>query len=228
MRLQAEQVTRWLQLPFALQLLEKRIRRAERVLDAGCGQTKPAAFVRFFPEIDYVGVDLYPPAAPAGRVTLHQGDLHDFDEAWAVPGGYDIVFFSHVIEHLDDGVAVMGRLATLLKPGGVLFMETPHPVSVRFPHLAGTLNFWDDPTHVRPYHEAEVEQGLRDSGLIDVRVSRRRSAKRIALAPAQVALSVARRQPFATALWDVSGFAFYGTGRAPALTSAAARVSADR
>jgi SAM-dependent methyltransferase len=56
----------------------------------------------------------------------------------------------HVIEHLPAGV--LDRLVRLayraLRPGGLLILETPNPLSV----VVAARNFWLDPTHVRPVH----------------------------------------------------------------------------
>lgn len=39
---------------------------------------------------------------------------------------FDLIFMSHVIEHVIDPVATVAKLASLLKPGGVLYLETPN------------------------------------------------------------------------------------------------------
>jgi O-antigen chain-terminating methyltransferase len=69
----------------------------------------------------------------------------------AVPAGTlgGVVSF-HVIEHLPP--AAVDRLVRLawraLKPGGVLVLETPNPLSL----VVAARNFWIDPTHRRPVH----------------------------------------------------------------------------
>ena len=63
----------------------------------------------------------------------------------------DIITCMHVIEHLDSLTHLLSEVARLLKPGGFVYFETPHPKTVDLPSAAGkfTLNFHDDPTHVR-------------------------------------------------------------------------------
>ena len=39
---------------------------------------------------------------------------------------YDVVFMSHVIEHVLDPVATVATIERLLAPGGVLYLETPN------------------------------------------------------------------------------------------------------
>jgi SAM-dependent methyltransferase len=57
-------------------------------------------------------------------------DLAEADAAFA-ERGYDVVIVCHVLEHLRDPEAAVGRLARLLKPGGVMVgggPVTPHLV----------------------------------------------------------------------------------------------------
>jgi SAM-dependent methyltransferase len=61
----------------------------------------------------------------------------------------------HLVEHLQTLDFLMGEIARLLAPGGRIYFETPHSKTVNLPSLKGTtaipftLNFFDDPTHVR-------------------------------------------------------------------------------
>jgi O-antigen chain-terminating methyltransferase len=61
----------------------------------------------------------------------------------------------HVIEHLP--AALLDRLVRLawraLRPGGVLVLETPNPLSM----IVAARNFWLDPTHLRPVHPESLK-----------------------------------------------------------------------
>ncbi len=54
----------------------------------------------------------------------------------------------HVVEHMpfDDVRTLVGEALRVLKPGGLLIMETPNPENLR----VATSLFYLDPTHVRP------------------------------------------------------------------------------
>lgn len=54
----------------------------------------------------------------------------------------------HVIEHLESErlKALVREALRVLKPGGLMILETPNPENVR----VGTADFYLDPTHVRP------------------------------------------------------------------------------
>lgn len=54
----------------------------------------------------------------------------------------------HVVEHIhfDDLRTLVSEAYRVLKPGGLLIMETPNPENIR----VSTLHFYTDPTHIRP------------------------------------------------------------------------------
>jgi O-antigen chain-terminating methyltransferase len=66
------------------------------------------------------------------------------------PGSLGAVVSFHVVEHLEPDVVarVLALAATALRPGGLLILETPNPLSL----VVGARNFWLDPTHRRPVH----------------------------------------------------------------------------
>lgn len=61
----------------------------------------------------------------------------------------DVLFAAHLVEHMnvEDGLALFALARERLQPGGLLVVVTPNPQC-----LAILLSdFWNDPTHVRPY-----------------------------------------------------------------------------
>ena len=62
----------------------------------------------------------------------------------------------HLVEHLMELDVLLREVKRLLKPGGKVYFETPHPKTVDLPSLRErgihdfTLNFYDDPTHTKP------------------------------------------------------------------------------
>jgi len=126
------------------------------VLDLGCGRGESLALLRD-QGIPARGVD-----SSARMVALCRergleavgGDLFG-TLAGVEEGSLGAVVSFHVIEHLP--AASLDRLVRLayraLKPGGVLILETPSPLSL----IVAARNFWLDPTHVRPVHPESLK-----------------------------------------------------------------------
>lgn len=121
------------------------------VLDLGCGRGESLALLRD-QGIPARGVDSSARMIALCRergLDAAEGDLFG-TLAGVEEGSLGAVVSFHVIEHLPVGS--LDRLIRLayraLKPGGVLILETPSPLSL----LVAARNFWLDPTHVRPVH----------------------------------------------------------------------------
>ena len=119
-----------------------------KVLDVGCGNasckiTKQWLSVDVYHgvdreywhghEADYQGIDRF------FKLDLDKDGLKDVPDNF-----YDVVIFSHVIEHLWNGHQVLIQLSQKLKPGGILYVETPSERTLKFPKADGFLNFFDD------------------------------------------------------------------------------------
>jgi len=123
-----------------------------RLLEIGCG----LGFVlgRLEREFETWGVDLSPYAiretarfAPASRTMV--ANIEDGLPPELEPGSFDLVMARYVFEHLHDPQAGMRRVASLLRPGGMLFYAVPHTGSIGARRkgedwYASTRN---DPTH---------------------------------------------------------------------------------
>jgi len=83
----------------------------------------------------------------------------------------NVVTCMHLVEHLHGLDLLLREIARLLKPGGRVYFETPHPKSLTLPSLRGqptgdfTFNFYDDATHVRLVTTGELAQETRRAGL---------------------------------------------------------------
>jgi O-antigen chain-terminating methyltransferase len=121
------------------------------VLDLGCGRGETLALLRDH-GIAARGVDSSARMVALCRergLEASEGDLFASLETLPAASLGAVVSF-HVIEHLPG--PALDRLVRLawraLKPGGVLILETPNPLSM----VVAARNFWLDPTHVRPVH----------------------------------------------------------------------------
>jgi SAM-dependent methyltransferase len=143
--------------------------RNASILDVGCANHSPTILKHWLPECEYHAVD-------REFSHLDEADLRAIDQRWTIDlevedlgqlqrGRYDAVIFSHVIEHLGNGLEVLALLSSLLKPGGLIYIEAPSWRSIYFPPGEGTLNFYDDSSHVRLYPIWEIGAVCRAQGL---------------------------------------------------------------
>ena len=117
---------------------------------------------------------------------------------------------SHVIEHLHNGDQVIQGLIPKLKKGGYIYIEYPGLRSTKLPSMRNTLNFYDDPTHVRLYTVKEVSQILQQSGCSILHSGTRRYWPFIVLLPLTL-VSETLKHGFVPGgvFWDLLGFAEY-------------------
>ncbi len=133
-----------------------------------------------------------------------------FDE---IPDDYfDMVNMSHVIEHLPNGNVVISEIQKKLKKGGVIYIEYPGVKSTKLPRMRkrnATLNFFDDPTHVRIFSVLEVQNILLEKGFTTIKCGTRRNwYYAFVLMPPMILGSFITRRPLRGAyFWDLFGFA---------------------
>jgi O-antigen chain-terminating methyltransferase len=77
-------------------------------------------------------------------------------------GSVGSILAMHVVEHLpvDDLFALFAQSARVLRPGGLLMIETPNAESL----LVTGSEFWRDPTHLAPRHPAALTLLAREHG----------------------------------------------------------------
>lgn len=144
-----------------------RLRQAAPVLDLGCGRGEALALLEA-EGVECHGVD---PSAAMVRHCLEQGlgvEKRDALSALALtePASLGGVVSFHVIEHLaPEDIERLVRLAfAALRPGGVLVLETPNPLSV----AVTARSFWLDPTHRRPVHPEALSACYEQAGFTSV------------------------------------------------------------
>lgn len=74
---------------------------------------------------------------------------------------FDIVFTKSVIEHVQDWEHFLSEIHRVLKPGGLVVVMTPNWNSQQ-------VNFYDDPTHIRPYTLRTLDRVLRMTEFDDI------------------------------------------------------------
>jgi SAM-dependent methyltransferase len=125
------------------------------------------------PDLHFHAVDKAgtPDAYPAGCEFV-RADLERDPLPWP-DASFDAITCMHLVEHLRSLDLLMNEVARLLKPGGRVYFETPHPKTLQLPSIRSlprpvrfTLNFYDDPTHVRVVPTIELAGELERRGLV--------------------------------------------------------------
>jgi SAM-dependent methyltransferase len=140
--------------PMKFRFVRGKLAPGARILDVGCGNKSPTVTKKWFPDCNYAGADIQ-------RYNNSDADLAAMDEFFllgadgtgydAIPeASYDLVILNHVIEHMATPEPIVAELCGKLKPGGYMWIAFPSKRSLTLPHSVDeTLNFYDDPTHVR-------------------------------------------------------------------------------
>lgn len=128
-----------------------RLRKTSNILDVGCGYDFPYKFKKILPDCHYTGIDIadYNQSKP----------LLDYNFILTTPDKFhleiskfnkffDAVVSSHNLEHCNHRDAVLKAMLKSVKKNGLIFLSFPCEQSIKFPKRKGTLNYFDDPTHL--------------------------------------------------------------------------------
>lgn len=87
-----------------------------RILEIGCGSRWVREYLKTAGRMNYVGMDLFPPADIVG-------DIKQWRHLGLTPESFDVIIAFEVIEHVD----LVDEAFALLKPGGLLMLTAPLP-----------------------------------------------------------------------------------------------------
>jgi len=141
-----------------------------KVLDVGCGNNSPQKIKSVRPDVFYVGVDigLYNqntrPDKFADKIILTDAEnFHKKIEEYS--NEFDSLICAHNLEHCNDYLAVTRAMNKALKIGGKMYISFPSVRSQNLPSRNGTLNFYDDNTHVNLISYNSFISFLKDNNL---------------------------------------------------------------
>jgi SAM-dependent methyltransferase len=149
-----------------------------QALEIGCGAgANLIELRRRFPDCRTTGVELRPDAVQLARASgridrVFQQDLLNASSDLFGAGHFDLLIFSHVLEHFVEPEAVLRRALTWLQPGGRVLVALPN---VRHVSVLWDLLFRDDfryqqsgildRTHLRFYTCSSGQRMLQECGL---------------------------------------------------------------
>lgn len=140
-----------------------------RLLDLGCGN---GAFLLRARSAGWqtLGVDFDAQAIKAAEklgLDVRLGGVEVLDPAVEQ---FDVITMSHVIEHVHDPVGVLTTCASLLRPGGVLWLDTPNICSVGHEEFGRHWRGLEPPRHLVIFSPAAMKKALADAGFSQVRL----------------------------------------------------------
>jgi SAM-dependent methyltransferase len=141
-----------------------------RALDIGCGN---GAYLSYLKPHGWqvIGVDVSSRAAEVAKsvfdIDVFVGELNDVPFS---SESFDFVHMSHVIEHMTEPIETLKRIAELLKPGRVVYIETPNVDSDGFKAMG---KYWfplEAPRHIYLFSPDTLREALHRAGLRTTRI----------------------------------------------------------
>jgi SAM-dependent methyltransferase len=147
-----------------------RYRTSGRWLDIGCGSGTllRAAEAEGW---EAVGTEIAPAVVDAMRaqgLDARLGLTHELD---LTSGGFDVVSAIEVLEHVPDPDDLVAEAARLLRPGGALYVTTPHGRGVSWRLLRTGWSVVAPPEHLQLFSSAGIRSTLSRGGLRTVSVA---------------------------------------------------------
>ena len=147
-----------------------RIPRAASVLDVGCGLSDLLAMLERERACEVRGVDFQDSVVAKARLrglNVDQGTLHQVSYE---SGRFDIVSMIEYLEHESDPRAMLTEARRILKPGGHLVLEIPHPTA--WPAKVFGNNWWNlhVPRHLVLFSPETLRRALTELGFESIHI----------------------------------------------------------
>ncbi|MBC7850982.1 MAG: class I SAM-dependent methyltransferase [Chitinophagaceae bacterium] len=186
-----------------------------QLLDIGTGNSSASKTISLFPNCNYYGLDLSreynnTPEDFALMKEFYEIDLTKLEFSQLPDNFFDAILIVHVIEHLHNGDEVLKAMLPKLKKGGLMYVEYPGKRSTKLPSMRGTLNYYDDSSHVRIYSLTELSKLFIDNAAQIVSLGTRRSKFYLVMTPVRMLGRWVRGKAVTgNVFWDLLGFAEY-------------------
>jgi len=156
-----------------LSFIRKEIGPRPAILEIGCGDCALLLDLKkIYPESLLTGIDLFIPDSIHQRINsldikIIEGSIENTDLPLE---SYDLVIMNQLIEHLWDPVNVLKKIHTLLRPGGLVSIETPNIGSYDQKFFSdGTWGGFYFPRHLNVFSFSTLQLLLEKTGFEIVR-----------------------------------------------------------
>ncbi|HQU15402.1 MAG TPA: class I SAM-dependent methyltransferase [Gammaproteobacteria bacterium] len=136
-----------------------------QLLDIGCGNGLMLSFAR---DMGWSarGVELDSDAVAVARsrgLDVKHGDIRVLAHEREA---YDMITCSHVIEHVHDPLSLLSDIYRLLKPEGILWLQTPNIDSLGRKRFGPNWRGLEPPRHLVLFSSSSLKQALRNAGFV--------------------------------------------------------------
>lgn len=138
--------------------------KGARILEIGCGTGHNLPMLGQFGAVDAIEIDPAARAIASERLGKPVGDAPLPDLPGVAKGSYDLVAVLDVVEHIEDDVAALRGMASLLKPGGKILIAVPAHQWLWSAH--DVVNH-----HHRRYSKASLVTAIEAAGLKPARLT---------------------------------------------------------
>jgi SAM-dependent methyltransferase len=141
-----------------------------RWLDIGCGA---GTLLRAVTNLgwDALGTEVAPAAVDAVRAAGFEAVLGETGDLDLPAEGFDVVSMVEVVEHVPDVDALFADAARLLRPGGALYLTTPHGRSLSARLLRTSWSVITPPDHLQLFSVGGMRAALGRTGFTPVSVA---------------------------------------------------------
>lgn len=143
-----------------------------RLLDVGCGN---GDFLINATEAGWhaTGIEIDPEAARVARGRGLAVDVGTVNDLADTTNEYDVIYLSHVIEHVHDPRALLNAVRRMLKATGVVYIDTPNIQSSGARIFGKNWRGIEAPRHLTLYNPDSLTSLLSQLGFRDIRVHKR-------------------------------------------------------
>lgn len=152
-------------------------RPGQRLLDIGCGNgdflinARDAGW-------SVTGIDTDPKAIAVATRRGLEASVGSVDLFVSESACFDAITLSHVLEHLHEPKRFLQAVHRLLKPGGVVFVDTPNIESRGARHWGRNWRGLETPRHLLLFSQAGLLDMLRAAGFENIETKRRTAVRR--------------------------------------------------
>ena len=192
-----------------------------KILELGCGIGRNAMFIKkYFNKVEYHGIDILPEEKVDSFINFRNVNLEESELPYEA-NYFDAIIFTHVLEHLNNPLSLGNEINRILKKGGRIYIEAPNWSSILVPSFGfhreqhNPFNFYDDPTHIKPWTKHGIYEFLSENCKLKVqKVGIVRNWIRIPLDLFIIIFGFisGNRKRIISSFWNIYGWCVFGIG----------------